>query len=310
MDILNNVFDTLGFSGTLYFRTEFSGRWAVTVPQYRNAARFHMLLRGKCCVQIEDQEIVELEPGDLVLIARGASHILSDTPRVSAPPLEKIMQESGYNGNGVLVFGNRSTSGRTQMLCGHFSFRQLADHPVLQALPAALQVKHAERKAFPLLDQLVGMLADRAFCDNFAADAAITRLSEIVFMELIRSGIARNRKLCDLVTAMREPKIARALQLIHWRPEYPWTLDKLACETAMSRSRFADKFKAVMGVTPMTYLADWRLQTSLKLLADPSRSIQQVAEKSGYHSNSGFTRAFHEKFGIAPTAYRLQNAFP
>ena len=40
MDVLDDIFDTPELRGVLYFRTEFSGPWAVTVPELEQAAPF------------------------------------------------------------------------------------------------------------------------------------------------------------------------------------------------------------------------------------------------------------------------------
>ena len=44
MDILDDILDTLNLKGVLYFRTDFSDRWAVTVPDLEQAARFLSLI--------------------------------------------------------------------------------------------------------------------------------------------------------------------------------------------------------------------------------------------------------------------------
>ena len=77
MDLLEDIFDTLNLRGALYFRTEFSGPWAVTVPELAQAARFHLVMQGNCHVELVGGTSVMLTPGDLVMIPRGRSHILS-----------------------------------------------------------------------------------------------------------------------------------------------------------------------------------------------------------------------------------------
>jgi transcriptional regulator GlxA family with amidase domain len=91
---------------------------------------------------------------------------------------------------------------------------------------------------------------------------------------------------------------------MHAEPARPWTVDGLAAEVGMSRSRFAARFSELMEVGPMAYLADWRLQKALSLLDDPQASVQQVAGQTGYQSPAAFTRAFAARFGLPPTEYR------
>jgi transcriptional regulator GlxA family with amidase domain len=162
----------------------------------------------------------------------------------------------------------------------------------------------ATRARTPLLDEMLRLVARTVFSGEIGSDAAVTRLSEIVFIELLRAGIAEDPQLGTMLEALRDKQIGRALELIHANPARPWTVEHLAAEIGMSRSRFADRFSSLMGVGPMAYLADWRLQKALALLDDSRCSVQQVATQTGYQSPAAFTRAFAGKFGLPPTEYR------
>jgi AraC-like DNA-binding protein len=306
MDLLTDILGTLSLKGILYFRTEFSGKWAVTVPTLPAAARFHLVTKGCCHVRIGEDHYQDLHPGDIILVPKGRTHILSDSPQKTAPPLEKVIRQSGYNGNGLLVYGTQSTGQTTQMVCGHFSFRPGADHPVLRHLPEFITLRSEDRKKLPLLDQSLSFIAERVFSESLGSAAAVTRLSEIVFMEILQSAISANDRLSCVLLALQDAKIAKSLQLMHSNPEKQWTVESLACEVAMSRSRFSNRFRKLLGETPMTYLAEWRLQKSLEMLGETKQPIQLVANKTGYQSPSAFTRAFHCKFGISPKEYRSQ----
>ncbi|UTW44168.1 AraC family transcriptional regulator [bacterium SCSIO 12696] len=304
MDVLDDILDTLNLKGTLYFRTDFSSPWAVEVPSFEEAARFHLVVQGRCHVQLPSGQALELGPGDLVLIPRGASHVLSDAPDKTAPPLETVLKDAGYNGCGVLALGSGNANASTQMVCGHFSFRDGASHPILRSLPDYLITSAADRAKQPLLDETLRLIVRRIFSDAPGSTTAVTRLSEIVFIELLRAGIGANPQIESALEAFSDPKIGRALQLIHTRPEEPWTVERLASEAAMSRSRFSDRFRELLDTAPMSYLSEWRLQKALALLDDTRISVQQVASQIGYQSPAAFSRAFCGKFGVAPKEYR------
>ena len=106
------------------------------------------------------------------------------------------------------------------------------------------------------------------------------------------------------MAAFTDQKISQAISVIHAQPDAPWTVESLALEIGMSRSRFAHRFKELMGLGPMAYLLEWRLQKSLSLLDMSNMSVQQISSKSGYKSSAAFTRAFSSQFGISPTEYR------
>lgn len=308
MDILNDILETLDLKGALYFRTDFSGVWSMKVPDLAQAARFHLVVEGACRVEFSSGGAVELKPGDLVMIPRGRSHVLADGPGRDAPPLETVLEETGYDGRGVLAVGDGDKSASTQMVCGHFSFRARAEHPILNALPDHLVITNAMRAREPWLDDMLRLVARRVFSEKIGSAASITRLSEIVFIEILRVGLGQSEDLHAVLEAFRDKQIGRALELIHQRPERAWTVETLAVEVGMSRSRFAERFSTLLGISPMKYLSEWRLQKALSLLDDTRHSIQQVAIETGYHSPAAFSRAFAGKFGVPPREYRRSPA--
>ena len=308
MDVLDDILDTLDLKGIVYFRTDFSPPWAVTVPDLGQAARFHLVVQGGCHVDFASGDSVDLGPGDIVLIPRGRSHVLADRPGRDAPPLETVLESAGFDGHGVFVVGDSDPRASTQMICGHFGFRGGADHPLLRALPEYIVTTNAARARQPWLDEVLRMVAQRVFSDDVGSTTAVTRLSEIVFIELLRLGISQSDELKSLLEAFSDPQIGRALELIHRKPAHPWTVESLASEVAMSRSRFAERFKDLVGYGPMTYLSDWRLQKALALLDASRSSVKQVATQTGYQSPAAFSRAFSGRFGLTPSDYRRNPA--
>lgn len=308
IDILNDVLDTLQLQGTVYFRTDFSPPWAVEVPRYSGAARFHMLLQGSCHVQFASGENIQLQAGDLLLIPHGACHVIHDGDHPEAPPLQSVLEDAGYDGEGVLVINGEDTAASTQMVCGHFSFRPYADHPLLRLMPEHLLVKSSKRHQHVWLDEICRLITRKVFSDDVAAQASVRRLTEVMFVELLQASIHQSATLKTLLEAFQDRKIAHALALIHHKPGESWAVDQLAREVGMSRSRFADRFSKLLGMGPMTYLSEWRLQKALSLLSRADTNAQQVAYQTGYKSAAAFSRAFSSKFGISPSEYRSQTA--
>lgn len=304
MDLIDDILATLNLKGAFYFRTDFSGEWGVTVPEHRGAARFHLVIQGRCHVRLSSGEKVILGPGDLILIPAGRSHQLSDADGRDAPPLENVLEALNYTGNGVLIVGDGDQLASTQMVCGHFSFRNGADHPLLRALPGYLIFTAADRARAPLLDDTLRLITHRIFASRPGSMASVVKLSEAAFIELIRASAERQGDLAAIMAAFEDRHIARALKSIHERAHSPWTVESLAQEAGMSRSRFAERFRDLLGMSPMAYLSEWRLQKALAMLDDSRASVQQIAVQAGYQSPAAFTRAFATRFGAPPTEYR------
>ena len=306
MDILDDILKTLDMRGALYFRTDFNGDWGTTVPDFEQAARFHLVVQGICHVTFPSGDHIRLTAGDLVLIPNGTTHVLSNNGLVDAPPLEKTLEDVGYDGSGVLTVGTGNPSAATQMICGHFTFRKGAEHPMLTNLPEHIHVTGADRANEPWLDDALRLVGQRMFSGDPGSTATVTRLSEIVFIELIKSKLVQSDDNQALLSALKDPNISQALNAIHQQTGEQWTVDSLAQHIGMSRSRFSDRFSQLMGIGPMRYLANWRLQKALVMLDEERSSVQQIALLSGYQSTAAFTRAFANKFGSPPTAYRRQ----
>src|SRR6516162_5672516 len=119
MDVLADIFETIQLKGTFYFRTHFSPPWGTTVDRYANAARFHYVMKGRCWIRVEGGTPIELAAGDFVLVPSGASHVLADQPRDEAPPLETVIQSSGYRGEALFALGDGDPRAATQLVCGH-----------------------------------------------------------------------------------------------------------------------------------------------------------------------------------------------
>lgn len=307
-DILSDIFETIRLRATLYFKTNYSPPWAVTVPQYKEAARFHLVIQGLCHVELASGKQTTIGPGDLILIPRGQQHTLADLQGRAPAPLEQVIQQSGFkdDGSGTATFtvGSGDPNAATQMVCGHFSFAKGADHPLLRALPDIIVMTPADRARHPILDETLRLVIRRVFAHNLGATAAISRLSEVFFIETIRASIEQSPELARILEAMTDKQISRSLELIHQNTNQAWTVESLATEVGMSRSRFAERFSKLLGDGPMGYLTEWRLQQARSMLSEPNTNIQQVANHVGYQSAAAFTRAFAQKFGAPPSEYR------
>lgn len=83
------------------------------------------------------------------------------------------------------------------------------------------------------------------------------------------------------------------------------TLGEVAARFAMNVTTLKEVFKAVFGISPGAYLKRCRMQEATRLLQG-ELSIAGVAAKLGYISQSKFTAAFKEEYGLTPTLYRRQ----
>lgn len=303
-DVLSDILDTVELKATYYFSTEFHPPFGIAVPAYKRAARFHLIIRGECFVQLEDGQVVTAMPGDLIFVPNGQPHLLSSALSAECQPLNDVIAEARFEGQGPFVVGHGEPDQACQMVCGHFDFAEEADHPLLRAVPQILHVSGPDRARRPLLDDILRLVSHQAFTAGAGAAASIGRLSEALFIEVLRTSAGEVYGASQMMAAVTDPHIGRALGLIHTEISRGWTVDSLASAVGMSRSRFAERFRELVGSTPMSYLAEWRLQRALNRLGRPGLSVKAIAGEVGFHSAAAFSRAFSDRFGKSPSAYR------
>ncbi|MFT6695390.1 MAG: AraC family transcriptional activator of mtrCDE, partial [Paracoccaceae bacterium] len=165
LDLLSDILINLSMRGSLYFRTSFTSPWGLAVPSYENVARFHFAHRGSCLVSVDGvSEPVSLEQGDLIIIPHGASHDLfcSLDAKDAILQLDTVVERSGYDGSGVLVYGGEQPNSETQLICGHFSFEKQARHILMERLPPFIHLKNYGETAGKWMEATLRVIGDEA----------------------------------------------------------------------------------------------------------------------------------------------------
>lgn len=86
-----------------------------------------------------------------------------------------------------------------------------------------------------------------------------------------------------------------------------FSVDVLACELGMARTKLFSKMKAITGQTPLEFILTIRLKrAAVMLLNNKEYSISEIADRLGFGSPRHFTRCFKEKYTITPQEYRRQ----
>jgi AraC-like DNA-binding protein len=178
----------------------------------------------------------------------------------------------------------------------------LAD-PLIEGLPTLLQSSTQSSPTFGFFfEQLLGEAAGGSpgwerICDH---------LADLLVVQALRGGvISGDGSRCGRLRGLTDPDIGPALQILHEQPELPWTVASLAERLALSRSRFAARFKMVVGDTPLDYLTRLRLhRAAAKLRDEPELSLPAIARSVGYRTGAAFGKSFKRHFGTGPAAYR------
>jgi transcriptional regulator GlxA family with amidase domain len=126
-------------------------------------------------------------------------------------------------------------------------------------------------------------------------------LIHMMFVELIRAHLTREPDGgSGWLSALADPRVGKALRLMHDAPLHDWTLRELAERSAMSRSSFAHYFRTHVGIPPIDYLLRWRMQLARRDLVRSGHPVAKVAMTYGYASESAFGNAYKRVFGTSP----------
>lgn len=135
---------------------------------------------------------------------------------------------------------------------------------------------------------------------------ALAHLTQLLLLDVLRAVAAGSavERASGWLRGLTDPGLAPAMRLMHSQPGLAWNLGELARAAAMSRTSFAERFRAVTGRTPMGYLQRWRLHLAQDALRSTSESVDEIAQRLGYASSSSFTNCFKRATGMAPSHYR------
>jgi AraC-like DNA-binding protein len=150
----------------------------------------------------------------------------------------------------------------------------------------------------------------RHAAEEFAAGGTgsaivLSKLAELLFVEAVRRYLGNLPEgQGGWLAGLGDRVVGRALALLHARVDHAWTTEELARAVGLSRSAFAERFTTLIGMPPMHYLTQWRLQLAAVRLRESGRSTAQIAGDVGYESEAAFSRAFKRAFGCTPAAWR------
>jgi len=81
-------------------------------------------------------------------------------------------------------------------------------------------------------------------------------------------------------------------------------LDRLAGACHLSLSQFRRSFQRLLGLSPLQFVLNVRLQAAADLLRNSRLNVTEVALQCGFNEANYFARQFHRHIGMTPSQYR------
>ena len=302
-DDLSAMLQAVRFRGAVFCRSELSAPWGFSVSG-RDSASFHIVTRGSCWLDIDRVDgCFSLSEGDLVILPAGHAHTVRDSPSSPATRLEELIAGGGIDPRGTVCTGGGGAS--TVLVCGGFHYEDRAANPIMASLPPVIHLRAHNRAVDNWLRLTLAFLSEEAEAGRPGAETVVTRLADLLFIEVLRTHFsARGMSRLALSAALRDPRISTALVSIQRQPEARWAVGGLARQVAMSRTAFANRFKALVGESPFSYVTRCRMNKAATVLRSSDATIAHVADRVGYESEASLSRAFKRWFRDSPAAFR------
>jgi AraC-like DNA-binding protein len=299
MDPLTQLVELLRPRALLWKHMVGQGDWAWRFPADSGVV-FGRVVSGHCRFEMPGTAEQSLEPGDCLLLTKPPAWILrggtGDATIVAfeslpADPASPEPRPSEDDPNQVRVVG------------GHFEFDSVNQELLMAFLSPIVHIRSRGSGDGGRLTGVLAMIDAEASATRPGQEAVLSRLLEIVLIELLRTPEMLPSQQRGMLTGFTDPQIASALRAFHADIRRSWSVASLAAEARMSRSVFSQRFTSLIGQPPMTYALHWRMAVACDALKFSGRSLDEIALATGYGSASAFSTAFTRTVGRSPTRF-------
>lgn len=312
--LLQSALEQLRLEGAIFFRSELTEGFAFeSTPQqladalHAGAERiilFHIVARGSCWVAGDDGVRHWADEGEVIVVPYGDRHVIGGVSPSECVPITSLLDPLPWGHLPTLRFGGGGD--QVDLVCGYLYSEDPLFDPALRVFPTAFVVRLPDDAAAKWVRASVDFSLEENTPSNLSTSAISTRLPELVLIEVLRVHLATAPAVDHgWLAALRDPVLAPALSLLHAVPERKWTVAELASGSAVSRSLLDERFRTVLGRSPIRYLTEWRMHLAEDLLASTDAGIVAVARRVGYDSEEAFSRAFKRAHGLSPSHWRI-----
>jgi AraC family transcriptional activator of mtrCDE len=299
-DLASEFGYTLRIESSVLCRSVMTPPWGFGVAA-RDMGSFHLLIDGEGWLEVDGRDgAIRLAAGDLVMLPEGQAHWVKDAPGSAAPALSSIIDAHEIV-DGELHFGG-DAGPATEIVCG--VYRETGPRPFVsgEADPTVIHAPALTGAAW--WPTVFAAVRDEVRRPTEGGSAIVNRLLESLLVDAVRG--ARNALEDGIApgSSFDDRRIGGVLLAIREHPDRGWTVGTLADVAAMSRSAFAERFRRLVGLSPMRYLTQVRLGRAAELLRTTDATVADVARRVGYASEEAFSRAFRARFGASPGTFR------
>lgn len=304
MDLLTDLFRHAGLRRRVLDLRRLPETGGLRFPCERSVG-LHIVTRGRVYLHAPGfTSHLELSAGDIAVMARGCTHAISARPGMreeDAVPIAAFRPDGAGDGGATLS--------ECSVVSGAYQLWNAPVHPFFREMPAWFVLRSDERPKLGPLSLVTSLLDAELTQPELATDTIVLALLDVVFGYLLREMVNRNgTATAGWSRAVHDAAVRRVVDRMHEDCARPWSLEDLAAEAGLSRTGFAERFRAAMGETPLSYLRTVRLQRAMLLLSESEDTLEAVAVSVGYQDAFSFSKVFKREVGVSPRAFRQQDS--
>ncbi|WP_458376819.1 AraC family transcriptional regulator [Pseudomonas pergaminensis] len=301
-DLIDELLRGMRLRGVQYRRIQAGPSFGMGFEAKPGHAYFHFLAAGTATLRTDDS-LFELSAGNAVFISHGGAHALSST---ADRPVQDI---NGFDATSLgdtvcAVDASPETPPSTLLFSACMAF-ELGSIQGLGSLMPALMLIDAQGQRYPGLMPILAVMEREVSAARVGYSGILARLADVVAAMIVRGWVeCACGNASGLVAALRDTRLAGALLVLHQQPGRNWSVAELAAHCHTSRSVFAERFQATLGIPPLRYVTELRMRLASQWLTLERLPIEEVALRLGYTSQAAFSRAFKRITGQPPGASR------
>ncbi len=262
----------------------------------RDQATLHYVLSGSGVFDIAAWPGLRVDAGTVVIAPAATPHRLSAVPgaecealRCSSIGPDWDLKSTGEGADGIIV-ACAEIKATYREIDGLFDYLH---EPLITDLAGHDSLRLA-----------LGQILDELASPKPGARALVRALMQQCMIHILREHMDAGSSAITWMAAAQDDRLWTAVRAIFEHPDDAHTLESLADAAAMSRSAFAEHFKAAFGRGPIDFVREVRLKLASRLLVTTDMPVKTITRNVGYTSRSYFSRAFHEAYGCSPAEYR------
>jgi AraC-like DNA-binding protein len=227
--------------------------------------------------------------GDIAFFPRDAAHTFSAEPVIPQQPFD-------YSHPAQLDMQAPGTG----LLCGHLRLPTHIRRLLLAFFPEFMLIRPDNSMVGQQMRDLIEIMTREATLNDLGVTAILDRLSDTLFLYVIRHTLHHEPKLSPLLSALSDDHLRAAVSAFIEAPADAWTVERMAGLACQSRSAFSERFSKLVGLPPMEFVATWRMQLATGMLTEGNANMLDVALRCGYESEAAFRKAFKRIVGVTP----------